>query len=327
MKAVRLGAFAALAIGLAGGALLAVMFRQDIAAASERLAGRGETVGTALGRVEYAALGQGPPVLVVHGSGGGFDQGIELAGPLADRGFRILAPSRFGYLGSGMPSDPSAERQADVLAALLDRLGIAALPVMGASAGALSAIQFAIRHPGRCTALVLLVPASHSPERPPGVNALESPLGRAIFRAVLSSDFLFWIGVRFAPDFMVRAVLATDPALVANAAPAERRRVAEVLRHVLPISDRAEGLWFDTAAAGAPPPYAPDRIGCPVLALSAEDDFYGTARSARFAADSATDGRAVVYPTGGHLLVGRQRAAWGEIAEFLREAEEAAGRP
>jgi len=41
--------------------------------------------------------------------------------------------------------------------------GIDKVVVVGISAGAWSSLQFAIRHPDRCRALVLLVPANYLP--------------------------------------------------------------------------------------------------------------------------------------------------------------------
>jgi 2-hydroxy-6-oxonona-2,4-dienedioate hydrolase len=54
------------------------------------------------------------------------------------------------------PRTPSSENQADAFVDLLDQLGIVRVPAIGGSAGALSAMQFAIRHPDRCSALVVI---------------------------------------------------------------------------------------------------------------------------------------------------------------------------
>lgn len=318
MSATRLLILAAAAAVVAGIVALVVAYRADLAEAREGLAGRADVVETALGGVEVAVAGEGRPVLVVHGSGGGFDQGLALGAPIADRGWRILAPSRFGYLGTPMPDGASPALQADAFAALLDALGIGALPVVGVSAGALSAVEFAIRHPERCEALVLMVPASFAPERAPDESGIRTGLGRTAFEAVLRSDLLFWLGIRFAPDFMLRGPLATEPALVAAAPPEERRRIGEVLRAILPVSARAEGIAFDSATAGRPEPLPLGEVGCPVLAISAEDDLYGTAAAARHAAAGVSEGKAVVFPSGGHLLVGRTEEVAELIDAFLR---------
>jgi len=117
----------------------------------------------AAGPIEYAEIGEGPPILLVHGAGGGYDQGLDLGVPLANSGFRVIAVSRFGYLRTPLPADASAAAQAEAHAALLDALKIERAAIMGASAGAPSTMQFALRHADRCSALVLLVPAAYVP--------------------------------------------------------------------------------------------------------------------------------------------------------------------
>jgi 2-hydroxy-6-oxonona-2,4-dienedioate hydrolase len=99
-------------------------------------------------------------VLVVYGADGGYDQGLAFGEPLVNSGFRIIAMSRFGYLRTPLPTDASASAQADAHAYLLDALKIQRAAVIGASAGASSSMQFALRHPEQCRAMVLLVPAA-----------------------------------------------------------------------------------------------------------------------------------------------------------------------
>ena len=71
--------------------------------------------------------------------------------------------SRFGYLRTPMPLDASPAAQADAHVCLLDALGIRQATVLGASTGGPSAMQMAIRHPDRVSALVLLVPLAWKP--------------------------------------------------------------------------------------------------------------------------------------------------------------------
>jgi 2-hydroxy-6-oxonona-2,4-dienedioate hydrolase len=79
-------------------------------------------------------------VLVVHGIFGGFDQGSVTAQGNLGNGFRCIVPSRFGYVRTPLPDTASPATQADAYACLLDVLGIERTAVMGASAGATSAI-------------------------------------------------------------------------------------------------------------------------------------------------------------------------------------------
>ena len=85
-RRVTLGIVGALMVALA--ALTSYGYRQDINGARARVSSGSQVVNTPCGLIEYADVGKGPPVLVVHGAGGGFDQGLELAQPLIDSRFR-----------------------------------------------------------------------------------------------------------------------------------------------------------------------------------------------------------------------------------------------
>jgi len=299
-------------------------FTRDLASARARIAGRSKTVKTSFGVIEYAVAGDGCPLLAVHGAGGGFDQGLDMIGALAGEGFRLIAPSRFGYLRSSLPTNATPAMQADAYAQLLDHLGIDRVFAVAISAGAWSALQFAIRHPDRCRALVLLVPADHLPE---GTTIH----GGALVRAIFNADLAAWTAVRLAPVAALGPlILGTDREILRAAAPDEKARVRKVLEHLLPVRPRRAGMQLDvqTAAARAPSPI--ETIACPVLAIGAEDDRFGAARRAKSIAAGVRNGRAVVFATGGHALVGRTDEALREITSFLHAVESAhlqKGRP
>lgn len=310
-----------LGLGLLGAAALASgatrrAYARGIAAARARTLGRSEVFASRFGTIEYAVEGIGPPVLMVHGTGGGFDQGLAFAEPLVAAGWRIIAPSRFGYLRTDFPEDPSSENQADAFVDLLDHLGIERVPIIGGSAGALSAMAFAIRHPDRCAALVALVPAAFAPNRPPPRPPNE--LAEAIIAYGLRSDILFWLGMTTAEDAMIGALLATDPALVHAASPAEQARVRAILHDILPVSDRARGLLNDGKLAGSPQPMALETIRAPTLALSLADDRFETLDAARHIAASVPGAELVSFPSGGHVWVGRGEEVFAAVEGFLR---------
>ena len=277
----------------------------------------GRLVQTRCGPIEYAVAGNGPPVLFIHGAGGGFDQGLAFGADLAAAGFRVIAMSRFGYLRTPLPADASAAAQADAHGCLLDALDIPRAVILGGSAGAPSAMQFALRHPQRTTALVLAVPAAYAP-REDGRPALTVPAGtEALFDTALRSDFLFWAASRLARSTVVRAVLGTPPEVVERASAEERRRVARVIEEILPVSARRLGLKNDAAITRRLERYELEKIAAPTLVFSVADDLYGTYECARYTAAHIPNARFVSYPTGGHLWVGRQREVFAEIAGFL----------
>jgi len=111
---------------------------------------------TAKGRIEWSLSGhEGPFVAGIHGGPGGYDQIAALYPALFDKGFRILAWSRPGYLRTPLKVGKTFGEQAGALAALMDALKIEKLAVMAFSAGGPVALEFALRYPERLTALIL----------------------------------------------------------------------------------------------------------------------------------------------------------------------------
>jgi pimeloyl-ACP methyl ester carboxylesterase len=304
--------------GLAGFAW--VRYQREIRRERKRASSGGEIAQTRCGPIEFAQVGSGLPVLLVHGAGGGYDQGLLLGRPIAENGFHVVAMSRFGYLRTPLPEDGSAQAQADAHAALLDALGIDRVAVVGASAGAPSAMQFALRHPDRTMALVLLVPAAWAPREGDAPPVRVPPGTRFLFETALQSDFLFWAASRLARPVVFRSILGTPPVVVENADASEKARVEEFLREILPITARRAGLLNDEAVIAALPRYELEKIAAPTLAISVQDDLYGTYDGARYTADHVPGARFIGYPSGGHLLVGHNDEAVGEIATFLRQA-------
>jgi pimeloyl-ACP methyl ester carboxylesterase len=114
------------------------------------------TISTAMGDVEYAEFGQGPAVIALHGAMGGYDQSLILARMIGDEGYRYIAVSRPGYLRTPLGKGTTPEAQADLCAALLNKLGIDSAVVMAVSGGGPCAIHFALRHKDKCKGLVLV---------------------------------------------------------------------------------------------------------------------------------------------------------------------------
>jgi 2-hydroxy-6-oxonona-2,4-dienedioate hydrolase len=299
-------------------------YRRDIRRARKRISVGSRIAETRSGPIEYAIAGNGPPLLVVHGAGGGFDQGLDFAEPLVQKGFRVIAMSRFGYLRTPLPADASAAAQADAHACLLDELHIERAAVVGASAGAPSSIQFALRHPERTAALVLMVPAIFPrviERRPAGALPKQTSSETGfLFDTALKSDLLFWLAPKIMRRTMIRAILATPPSVVEHATAEERARAATVLEHILPVSTRRLGLVNDAVITSSVQRYELERIAAPTLIVGAVDDLFGTCAGARHAAQHIPGARLVEYPVGGHLWVGHQQEVIGEIESFLRNA-------
>ena len=302
---------------LAAGLVMYGRFERDLALAFERSALGSTLADTPCGPIEYQLAGTGSPLLMVHGSGGGHDQGMAWARPLTLQGVQVIAVSRFGYLRTPRPADASPQAQADAHVCLLDALGIGQAAVVGVSAGGASALQMAIRHPDRVSALVLVVPITYKPGSVADSAAPVSDDKDALLLRLLGSDALFWTALQLAHDPLVRHLLATPPEQVAAASAPERARVEDLAARILPVSRRAAGLRDDTRLGKSLGPAALESIRAPTLVISARDDGFGTYAGAQYTAGRIAGARFIGYEQGGHLLVGHDAAVRAAILQLL----------
>jgi len=307
---------------LAAALVVRSRFERDLAIAAERAAQGSVMVDTRCGPIEVQEAGDGIPLLMIHGSGGGHDQGMAWALPLVQQGVRVIAMSRFGYLRTPRPADASPEAQADAHICLLDALGIPKAVVMGVSAGGPSAMQTAIRHPDRVSALVLVVPIAYKPGTVVDSAPRVSDQKDAMLLRLLGSDFLFWVGLHVGRDQVIRHVLATPPAQVAAASADERARVNDLAERILPVSLRAAGLRDDTRLGKRLGPYPLEAIRVPTLVASARDDGFGTYAAAQYTASHIEGAKFLGFEEGGHLLVGNEATVQSAIVDLLVHAAE-----
>ena len=96
------------------------LYEAEIGEARDAVNRGSSLAATTSGPIEYAETGAGIRLLSIHGAGGGFDQGLANVADLVGDGFRIIAPSRFGYLRTPVPEDssPAAQADADARAAI-----------------------------------------------------------------------------------------------------------------------------------------------------------------------------------------------------------------
>lgn len=292
-------------------------FESDLRRALAHAAQGSVLLATRCGLIEYQERGTGVALLAVHGSGGGHDQGMAFAFGLASEGIRVIAMSRFGYLRTPMPGDASAAAQADAHVCLLDALGIPKAAIMGGSAGAPSALQMAIRHPDRVSALVLLVPLTYKPQTQADSAPQSPPWVEAAVMQVIGSDFLFWVALHVARDQVINWVLATPPDLLLHASPQERARIDAMVNNILPVSLRAEGLRSDTAAGKHLSPSPLASIHAPTLIISARDDRYGTYASGSYTASQIPGATFIGFDEGGHTWVGHNDEVLAAIVGLL----------
>lgn len=293
-----------------------VVYHRDISAARERLSSGSKVISTPCGPIEYADVGAGIPVLAIHGAGGGFDAGLQLGQSLIDSGFRVIAPSRFGYLRTPMPSDGSPMVQADAYACLLDALKVDCVGVIAASAGSPSAMQFCIRHPEKCSKLVLISPQTYAPQEAGEPKHGPPQFLMPLLKATLHSDFLFWATTKMPHAVVLKTFLGTPTRDFKNATAKQQVETLGLIKTVLPIEPRAAGMWNDSVTNGSVPRYDLERIGAPSLLIAAQDDLYQSFQCAKYSSEHMPHARLMSFPRGGHILIGHPEA-FEEIAGFL----------
>ena len=258
------------------------------------------------GDIEYLLKGEGPTILVSHGITGGVDQGIGFSEDFLGKGYRFLFVSRFGYLKSSMPDNPSPELQAEVYKELIDYLGIDNIFIFGNSAGGTSAIHFAISYSQNCIGLILL--SSNAP--------LDNPSGHPP-KVVFKSNFLYWFVMKLFGKSMLKMFV---PKTVFENLPKQeiKQIIDEIYFSALPVTKRTKGILFDLFVSNPSinNEIRFDSISSPALIINADDDPATLVEGARTLARKIKNSNLLTFETGGHLLLGHAEEIKNQISKF-----------
>jgi 2-hydroxy-6-oxonona-2,4-dienedioate hydrolase len=288
-------------------------YRHDVSRLRRVLEEGSTLIETRHGRMEVAIRGQGTPVLVLHGAGGGYDQSLLLARMFGGDDHQWIAVSRFGYLRSALPADPSTKAQAEALVDILDALAVDRAAVLAMSGGVPPALQLAARYPDRVSGLALL---SSAPFNPLTAASQDLPMPAWAYQALFATDFPLWALTRIAPGSLDR-VFDVTPALRLNLTPNEATEVDALVRGFLPVTDRLPGLANEGAAIDPAATYDLARISLPTLIVHAQDDGINPFPIADYLLSQLPQATFMPLPDGGHLLLGHRVEVRGAVATIL----------
>lgn len=110
-------------------------------------------VTTRCGPLEVGEAGQGHSVIAIHGGGAGWDHGFVISERFA-ADYRLIVPSRPGYLRTPLETGATFEQQAEAIIAMMDAIHVHKAALFAHSAGGPVAYLLAARYPDRFWALI-----------------------------------------------------------------------------------------------------------------------------------------------------------------------------
>ena len=256
-----------------------------------------KTISLSYGDMSYVDKGNGEVILSVHGIFGGYDQAFDTCKDFAS-GYRILAPSRFGYLGSDMLGSGTPAEQATAYVEFLDRLGIDKVYLLATSAGGSIAIRFALDYPERTKGLILYCSAMPPAAKPANYAEYAGP------PAFLCNDYaMFLMNPLFEP------VMGMDASTIYSMLPVGERKAGVILDASITNPDMARN--YDS--------YIIEDLQVPTLILHAKDDKLASYADVEKAWDRFPNSTLVSFETGGHLMVGHEEEVKDAVMAFVKE--------
>jgi pimeloyl-ACP methyl ester carboxylesterase len=260
---------------------------------------------TARGPIEYAVVGVGAPVLVLHGSPGGIDAAQLMAQFLPKDRFAAVLVSRPGYIDTPLGPDPSIDAEAALLAALLDELGIDQVGIHCWSGGGPAAYRLAVLHPHRVRSLVAFAAVSEA-YPPPKLKLVD----RLLLQTRPGNKLLSYMAAK-QPEQFVMGVLASEGSLNRKML---KQRVAHVLENPLKrdfvvglgltaeqTAERRIGYDNDVREFDAITDLELERVGVPTLLVHGTADSDVPFEHSENAASKIRGAELLAMETGTHL--------------------------
>ena len=269
----------------------------------QRLVSESRLLETTSGTVEYRMEGVGQVVLMLHGSPGGYDQGLAVARFLNLSGFTLLTLSRPGYRRTPLRSGETPVAQADLFAATLDALDVPQAVVIAHSGGGPAALQFALRYPQRCQGLLLLsaLAQNYTEEGvyrslPPGQRLLK----RLVDRLIVLDPFLYPL------SFLSRYL-------------PEETHLREFVESLVLNPLHTAGYTNDMHQFAVLPAYPLHDIAIPTLIVHGTADVDIPFRQAQEVANAIPDAQLVAIEGAQHLSMLASEQAYTAIHRFLQK--------
>lgn len=261
----------------------------------ERLSAYGaETVNLEYGNISFVDRGKGESILSIHGIFGGYDQAYDTCKDFSSD-YRIIAPSRFGYLGSDILGNGTPAEQATAYVSLLDKLGIEKVYLLATSAGGSVAIRFALDYPERTKGLILYCSAMPLTEKPDKYLKYAGP------PPFLCNSFTMFL---LSPLF--KLIMGMEPSTIYD---------------MLPVGDRKDGVVLDASVTNLDmaknyDDYHIEELQVPTLVFHAKDDKLANYADTEKAVKRFANCTFISFENGGHLMEGHEKEIKKAVSNF-----------
>jgi pimeloyl-ACP methyl ester carboxylesterase len=264
--------------------------------------------------VNAIELGEGPPIVFVHGLSGSWPNWLEQLAVFA-REHRVIAMDLPGFGHSPMPAETiTISLYARILDSLLETLGVSAATLVGNSMGGFVSAELAIAFPQRAERLVLVSAAGISTYRHRRAQRIEPYLRRV---APMVAAYTGWTAAR--SDWIARRPGMRNVAL------------GFVTRHPgrLPAPLAAEQIrgagkpgFMQALRANLDYPVRErlPEVACPTLIVWGEEDRVIPVSDASVFEELIPDSRKVIFEDTGHMAMLERPAAFNELlAAFVAQ--------
>jgi 3-oxoadipate enol-lactonase len=254
--------------------------------------------------IAYRALGEGPPVVLLHPFPANHEFWLPVAQALATR-YRVVLPDLRGHGDSGLGDGPATmEKHAGDIVRVMDDADIGRAPLVGVSIGGYALFEFWRRDRGRVTALGLFntkAPADSSEVRAGRLEAASAVLERGtepFFESMI-------------PRLLGKSTRETRPDLVDGALRMMRKMspedVAQVQRGMAERPDSVSTL---------------KTIHVPTLLVTGEEDILTGLNEAELMRQHISGSQLHVIPKAGHYSPWEQPEEAGKLLrQFLERLQ------
>jgi 4,5:9,10-diseco-3-hydroxy-5,9,17-trioxoandrosta-1(10),2-diene-4-oate hydrolase len=257
-------------------------------------------------RMHYHLVGEGFPVLFLHGSGpgaSGHSNFLASAEALAAHGFQCVLADSLGYGLSSKPTDAmyTLEFMGTAAVKLMDHLGASRFAMVGNSQGGAIAIRIALTHPDRVSQLVLMAPGGLE-EREVFMNMRGI---RSMLRCIYGPEGITLEGMQKVFEKQLFDASLLPPEVVASRTEIALTQPIEVFKNMR--VDNQEHRLGD--------------LGCPVLCFWGMDDLFCPPSGAHKVAERCVDAQVVLLTQCGHWVMVEKRDVFDRTTAAFLVAE------